>query len=318
MILLVLSLLILQLFLILLDCQVHQFKVLTLLVLVGFVAGAAGHTFLKDHDLLLKVVLLVAHRVDTLDQVNIVLHEARVVFTVLLKVARELLAVVADVGLVGVPLACMLSILVNSRSLLAIGLLLDPGFVEADDSLFESLVVRDVLHYVKHVVLEPLLLQFLHVELVPGVQVLIFETLVAHLEIVDDQVKVCTNAMEVFNLDLHLVNLLVEGGDVVLARQNVSLQLLNLVVKHEFELLELLSLLFQLDNPGVFVLNSGSPRLKFILLGLDLILELNDSLVEGSGLTGFLLDLLCEGVALGVGCAILASFLLEVGLRFHP
>lgn len=87
MILLVLSLLILQLFLIFLDCQVHQFKVLTLLVLVGFVTSAAGHTFLKNHDLLLKVVLFVAHRVDTFDQVDIVLHEARVVLTMLLKVA---------------------------------------------------------------------------------------------------------------------------------------------------------------------------------------------------------------------------------------
>lgn len=56
------------------------------------------------------------------------------------------------------PLACMLSVLVNSRSLLAIGLFFDPGLVEPDDSLLEPLVVRDVLHYVKYVVLEPLLL----------------------------------------------------------------------------------------------------------------------------------------------------------------
>lgn len=104
----------------------------------------------------------------------------------------------------------------------------------------------------------------------------------AHLEIVDDQVEVCTDAMEVFDLDLHLVDLLVEGGDVVFARQNVSLQLLDLVVKHELELLELLSLLFQLNNSSILVLNSSPPRLKFIFLGLNLILELYDGLVEGS------------------------------------
>ena len=39
------------------------------------------------------------------------------------------------------------------------------------------------------------------------------------------------------DFDLHLVDLLVERSNVILARQNVTLQLLDLVIEYEFELL---------------------------------------------------------------------------------
>jgi hypothetical protein len=67
---------------------------------------------------------------------------------------------------------------------------------------------------------------------------------VAHLEIIDNQVKVGADSLKVFDFDLHFVDLLVEIGDFVLTRQYVSLQLFNFVVEHKLELLKLLSLLF--------------------------------------------------------------------------
>ena len=72
--------------------------------------------------------------------------------------------------------------------LLAVVFLLDPGLVEANNALLQLFVVRDVLHNLEDIVLEPLLLKFLHVQLVAAVQVFVLETLVAHLEIVNDEV----------------------------------------------------------------------------------------------------------------------------------
>jgi len=54
-----------------------------------------------EHDLLVELVLLLAHFVDASNKVNVVLHETCVVLAVLLKVARQLPTVVPDVGLVG-------------------------------------------------------------------------------------------------------------------------------------------------------------------------------------------------------------------------
>ena len=124
-------------------------------------------------------MLLLSHLVDSLDQIDIVFHESGIVLSVLLQVARELLSVVKDVRLVGVSLSCMCIILINI-CLLAESFLLDPGLVQANDTLLKLLIVLNVLDHLKDIVLEPLLLQFLHVELVTTVQVLILQTLLAH------------------------------------------------------------------------------------------------------------------------------------------
>jgi hypothetical protein len=101
-----------------------------------------------------------------------------------------------------------------------------------------------MLHNFENVVFKSFFCQFLHVKFVPRVQVFIFQSLVAHLEIIDNQVKVGADSLKVFDFDLHFVDLLVEIGDFVLTRQYVSLQLFNFVVEHKLELLKLLSLLF--------------------------------------------------------------------------
>lgn len=79
-----------------------------------------------------------------------------------------------------------------------------------------------------------------------------------HLQIIDDQIQVVTNAHEVLYLNLHLVDHVMERGDVVLTRKDIALQFLDFVIENEFELLKLLSLLLQLDDSGIFVLNCST------------------------------------------------------------
>ena len=54
------------------------------------------------------------------------------------------------------------------------------------------------------------LLKLLHVKFVAAVQVFIPKTLVSHLEIIDDQIEVVTDALEMFYFNLHLVDLFME------------------------------------------------------------------------------------------------------------
>ena len=243
-------------------------------------------------------MLLLLHLVDARDQLHVVLHEARVVLTVLLQVARQLLPVVADVGLVGVPLACLR--IVSLNILLSVGLLKYPRLVKLNDTLLQLLVVSDVLDDLEHVSLEAILLQRLHVELMTAIQILVLQPLVPHLEIVHDQVQVVTDALEVLHLDLHLVDTLVQGSNIVLTGQNISLELLDLVIKHKLELFKLLRLLLKLDDACVLVLNRGSSRLELLLLGLNLVLVVLDVLLEGSRLADLFLDLLVQIVSLSV------------------
>ena len=224
--------------------------------MVPLVISVTWDTSLQKFDLLAEFMLLLFHFVDASDQFDVVLHEARVVLTVLLEGARQLLAVVADVSLVSVPLACLC--IVSFDISLAVCLFKHPGLVKPNDALLKLFVVSDVLDNFEDVTLESISLQKLHVKLVTAVQVLILETFVSHLEIVDDQVQVVANTLEMLNLNLHLVDLLVQRRNVVFSGQNISLELLDFVIKHEFELFKLLSFLLKLNNAIVFVVNSST------------------------------------------------------------
>jgi len=107
-------------------------------------------------------MLLLSHLIDAFDQVDVVLHQAGIVFAMLLQVAGKLCPVVTNVGLVGVALSSIGFISINI-GLLAVGLLLNPGLVETYHSLFELLVVLDVLDDFEDVILETFLLELLHV-----------------------------------------------------------------------------------------------------------------------------------------------------------
>ena len=79
-----------------------------------------------------------------------------------------------------------------------------------------------------------------------------------HLQIIDDQVQVVTDAHEVLYLNLHLVDHVMERGDVVLTRKDITLQFFDLVIENEFKLLKLLCLLLQLYYPSIFILYGGT------------------------------------------------------------
>ena len=88
-------------------------------------------------------------------------------------------------------------------------------------------------------------------------QGLFLETLVAHLEILNDKSQVCTDGLEVLHFNLHLIDLFVERGDIVFTGKDIALKLLDLIIKHELELFELLRLLFELNNAGILVFDGG-------------------------------------------------------------
>ena len=103
--------------LILSNSHVHELSLLTLLVLECLVVATSRHATPEHFNLLLILVLFLPHLVDSLDEVDVVFHEARVVFTMLLQVARQLLTVIADVRFMSFSLTCMLGVRINILSL---------------------------------------------------------------------------------------------------------------------------------------------------------------------------------------------------------
>lgn len=105
--------------------------------------------------------------------------------------------------------------------------------------------------------------------------------------------------------------------NVVLSRQNITLQFLNLVIEYEFELLKLLGLFLEFNNASVLVLNRCCSRLKFSLLSQDGVLVLNDSLVEDARCACLLLDLFGQGFFLSLSSLELALLHHKVPLVIH-
>ena len=67
--------------------------------------------------------------------------------------------------------------------------------------------------------------------------------LLARAEVIDNIPKVGIDLVVMLQVLVHLVCLFLETGDFHLARRYISLELLDLIVEHKFELLQLLSLL---------------------------------------------------------------------------
>jgi hypothetical protein len=69
-------------------------------------------------------------------------------------------------------------------------------------------------------------------------------------------------------LTVHICNLLTHLGDFLLTRTDVPLQFLYLIVQHKFELLELLSFLFEFVDTSHLISNSLLSFFNFFCLGL--------------------------------------------------
>jgi len=95
---------------------------------------------------------------------------------------------------------------------------------------------------------------------------LVCETLLAHSQIIHDKCEILIHTVEVLELLTHLVGLLIQLLDLDLAGSNVTLELLDLVVKHELELLQLLCFLLQVINSLVLITDCCFTLLNFTLL----------------------------------------------------
>ena len=279
--------------------KLKHFDLLLLLTQLSFISSATWNTTLKQSNLLLELLLLFPHLIDALDQVDVILHESCVAFSVLLKAASQLAAVVLDVGLISFTFTSALTTLVGSLRSLACLLFLDPSLVETHDASLQFLVVGDVLDNLEYIVLETFLSEDLNVKGMSASQVFFLKTLVAHLKILNDEFQVCADGLEVLHFDLHLIDLFVQRGNIVFTGKDITLQFLDLIIKHELELFKLLSLLFEFNNASVFVFNGGCTRSQFTFLVLDLVLKLEDSLVKVSKRGALLLDILEESFSGG-------------------
>ena len=128
-----------------------------------------------------------------------------------------------DVGLISFAFTSALSTLIGSLSSLACLLFLDPSLVETHNTSLQFLVVGDVLDNLKNIVLETFLSEVLNVKSMSTSQVFFLKTLMAHLEILNDEFQVCADGLEVLNFDLHLIDLLVQRSDIVFTRKYITL-----------------------------------------------------------------------------------------------
>ena len=75
-------------------------------------------------------------------------------------------------------------------------------------------------------------------------------------------------------LTAHLIRLLIQLLNFDLLRADIPFQLLDLVVEHEFELLEFLDFLLELADLNVFLFDSLDPGLEHLLLSSDVTFDL--------------------------------------------
>ena len=159
-------------------------------------------------------------------------------------------------------------------------LVLHVGVQVLVDRPLQLVEVVDELHRPVHGVCEALYEDVVRSDLRPVLLNQLLHVLLPRPQIVNDVAEVGIDLVVVLEVLVHLVGLLLEAGDLHLAGRDVALELLDLVVEHELELLELLRLLLQL---------------------VELLLSVTDQLVLGAdlrSLEGYLLLQALQYVAL--------------------
>lgn len=93
---------------------------------------------------------------------------------------------------------------------------------------------------------------------------------------------------------MHLVGLIFEIVDGLASGTNIALQLLNLIVKHKLEFLQLLGLLLQVMDPFVLISDRSLSFGQFQSLALNVGLQLIESSDELIQLRLLILDVPCK------------------------
>ena len=216
-------------------------------------------------------MLLSDEYVDLLKQSHILRHEALVGILVTHLVLAELLSEMINVLFKVLPLSFNLLIrLVFATFAVFQSLFEHIALIESDAGFLQLLEVGNMVETGEDIVFElpdaPILV---HPHLHQLLQ-LIFETLLSLGQIGHNQLQVVFDAAEVEDLLLHLTSGVLQLLDDFLPWPDVSLQLLDLVVEHELELLQLLRLLLQLVDVSVFVGHGLLALLQLSLVRLDL------------------------------------------------
>lgn len=86
----------------------------------------------------------------------------------------------------------------------------------------------------------------------------------------------------------HFIGCLIQCLNFKFTRANVSLQFLDLIIKYELELFQLLRFLSEINNPPVFVFDGGITLFELTNLADDLLLQLVGGVVETCELLLFL------------------------------
>jgi len=256
---------------------------LQLLLDVSSVHAVNAHAELIDLelvllDLLLKCMLLDPLIVDLLQKLNILRHNLRVLLLVDILILLEHQSQVVNVVF---QVSSLLSVLFMDVGVsgLVLDLFFDVLFMESNDTSLKLLEISDVVKDLKNIVLELLLVSFLLVKVLSQVFDLGGQTLLSHSEIIHDKSKILIDSVEMLQLLPHDVGLLLELLNFNFSRADISLELLDFVIKNELELLKFLSLLFQVNNSLIFVLDSGLSLTELGLLRNDLLLEIVSALV---------------------------------------
>ena len=118
---------------------------------------------------------------------------------------------------------------------------------------------------------------------------------------------------------IHLIGFLLQAGNLHLTRGNITLKLLNLIVKHELELFQLLCLFLQLVNLLLSIPNQLVFRTYLICLVLDFSLQASKDLLLVGHLDVLLLLVALEllDVRLEVLVLVLRQLKLSFGLQTH-
>jgi len=230
-------------------------------------------TLLEDHQPL--VVLLHLKGIDLLDQSDVLFQNSLILLRVVDGVVLQLLSECFDVVLEVVSLRLVLKVGVT-RANIALILLQYPHFVESDAALLQFLEVHLLGEDCLVDIILKLSLSFLLLGDGPfHLACCLSETFLPHAEIIDDQHKVLVDSVEVLLLRPHLISLLVQLLNLDLSWTNVSFELLDLVIKHEFEFFKLLNFLLEVQNSNLFLLKGHVSLSNLGLLQLDVLLELD-------------------------------------------
>jgi len=158
-------------------------------------------------------------------------------------------------------------------SLLILDFFFHVFLVKSDNTFLKFFEIGNMMKALKNIVLKLLFKSLLLIKALSQMSDLVCETFLSHSQIINDQSKILIDSIEVFQFLSHFVCLLIQLLDFDFSGSNVTLKLLDLVIKDEFKLLKFLSFLFEVIYSLVLVFYCGFSLLDLTLLRVDLLFE---------------------------------------------